>query len=92
MTAIHTKKESLVTYIKDNTDIPINDFIIPTHNTPPAHILIFKIAKTNYIIIKKRFIKDVGSLQRTNTQKLYKKLVEKNTPRHNETNPTRKQG
>lgn len=55
ITAINTTNEKLVTYLKDNTDTTMADFLIPTHNTQPAHVLIFKINKHDCNIIKERF-------------------------------------
>lgn len=69
-TAINTKSENLVTHLKDKTDTTIKDFMVPTHNTLPAHIL-QKITKNNYDTIKERSPRVFGNLQNIYTQKLY---------------------
>lgn len=75
MTAINNN-EKLFTYLKDYTDITIKDSMTPTHNTLPAHVVVFKITE-HKDTIKERFP----------TQKLFRKLVEKPTLSRKETTP-----
>eukprot|EP00106_Octopus_bimaculoides_P014341 XP_014781783.1 PREDICTED: probable serine/threonine-protein kinase nek3 [Octopus bimaculoides] len=76
VTAINTKNEHLLNFLKNSTNTNISNFNIPLHNTPPAHILTPKISEENYNKIKEKFPNDVGSPGRSFSQKLYRKLVE----------------
>ncbi|XP_036364761.1 uncharacterized protein LOC118765946 [Octopus sinensis] len=88
LTSINTRNQELVEYLKNTTSTSITDFVIPTQNTPPAHILTIKINKTTYNEIKQIFPNDVGSLGKSFSKKLYKNIVEAPVQKHKRATPT----